>query len=73
MKNIVLLFSFAFTLFACDSALEEHPKSVAAETFYNTVEEASAAVLAPLNKLRGEFNGMSFPTMQEASAGPICE
>ena len=68
MKNIVLLFCVAFTLFACDSALEEHPKSVAAETFYNTVEEASAAVLAPLNKLRGEFNGMSFPTMQEASA-----
>jgi len=71
MKKFIIFIFVGLALVSCNDLLEEHPKSVAAETFYNTVQEASSAVLAPLNKLRGEFNGMSYPTMQEASA-PYC-
>ncbi|MVZ60680.1 RagB/SusD family nutrient uptake outer membrane protein [Sphingobacterium humi] len=49
---------------ACSKWLDEHPKAVAAETFYNTPEEAATAVLAPLNKFRPGF-AMSFPGLME--------
>lgn len=68
MKNFIYLITFALLATSCSSILDEDAHSVAAETFYNTPEEAAAAVLAPLHQLRGEFDGMSFPTMQEASA-----
>ena len=68
MKNFIYLITFALLVTSCSSILDEDAHSVAAETFYNTPEEAAAAVLAPLHQLRGEFDGMSFPTMQEASA-----
>ena len=68
MKKYIYFLIFALLLASCDSMLDENARSVAAETFYNTPEEADAAVLAPLNQLRGEFDGMSFPTMQEACA-----
>lgn len=49
---------------SCSKWLEEHPKAVAAETFYNTPAEAATAVLAPLNKFRSGF-AMSFPGLME--------
>lgn len=54
-------------LTSCNDWLEEHPKSVAAETFYNTTKEADAAVLAPLEKLREGFM-ISYPGMLECFA-----
>lgn len=52
---------------ACSDWLVEEPKAVAAETFYNTEEEAGAAVLAPLNKFRSGFM-MSYVGLMECFA-----
>lgn len=54
-------------LLACSDWLEEEPKAVAAETFYNTPDEADAAVLAPLAKFRSGF-AMSYPGLMECFA-----
>ena len=45
-------------LTACDNALNEtdYTYSISSETFYNTVEEANAAVLAPLDAMRSAYN-----------------
>ena len=45
-------------LTACDNALNEtdYTYSISSETFYNTVEEANAAVLAPLDAMRSDYN-----------------
>lgn len=68
MKKIVLITVIMATLFSsCSDWLEETPKAVAAETFYNTEEEASAAVLAPLEKFRSGF-AMSYPGLLECFA-----
>lgn len=68
MKKISFLISILLMgLTACNDWLEEHPKSVAAETFYNTTKEADAAVLAPLEKLRLGFM-ISYPGMMETFA-----
>ncbi|MDR2118595.1 MAG: RagB/SusD family nutrient uptake outer membrane protein [Tannerellaceae bacterium] len=66
-KNIFLLLVFIPLLCACSDWLDEEPKAVAAETFYNTVQEADAAVLAPLNKFRSGF-AMSYPGLMECFA-----
>lgn len=68
MKKIIFALILGTTLVSCNDWLEEDPKSVAAETFYNTPAEANAAVLAPLEKFRSNFNNMEFCTMQEACA-----
>lgn len=69
MKKIIFALILGTALVSsCNEWLDENPKSVAAETFYNTPEEADAAVLAPLNKFRSNFNNMEFCTMQEACA-----
>ena len=61
MKRILFLLVVVAIFFtSCSDWLEEHPKAVAAETFYNTEEEADAAVLAPLAKFRSGF-AMSYP------------
>lgn len=66
IKNLyivsILMLSMASS--SCSKWLDEHPKAVAAETFYNTPEEAATAVLAPLNKFRSGF-AMSFPGLME--------
>jgi len=65
MKNIfisLMLFALAFT--SCQDWLDEKPKAVAAETFYNTTAEADASVLASLGQLRSGF-AMSFPGLME--------
>src|SRR5690554_3509088 len=66
-KYITIFFVCIPFLFACNDWLIEEPKSVAAETFYNTVAEADAAVLAPLSKYRFGFN-MSYPGLMECFA-----
>jgi len=66
MKKIIIALGLIVGMTSCNSWLDEEPKSVAAETFYNTEAEAAAAVLAPLNKLRTGYNTMNFPGMQEA-------
>ena len=68
MKKISFLIGILLMgLTSCNDWLEEHPKSVAAETFYNTTKEADAAVLAPLEKLREGFM-ISYPGMLECFA-----
>lgn len=65
MKNIfisLILFALAFT--SCQDWLDEKPKAVAAEIFYNTTAEADASVLASLGQLRSGF-AMSFPGLME--------
>lgn len=56
MKNfikIILLFSAtAWMLVGCEGLLIEEPKTVAAETFYNTAEEVETAVNAIYSPLR---------------------
>ena len=48
MKKYISLLCIALLSVSCSDWLEEEPKSVAAETFYNTEAEAAAAVAAPL-------------------------
>lgn len=67
MKNIVLIIVITALLSSCSDWLEEKPKAVAAETFYNTEEEANAAVLAPIEKFRSGF-AMSYPGILECFA-----
>lgn len=66
MKKIILLLAIpAFGLSSCSDLLEEHPKAVAAETFYNTETELHAALLSPIQKVRSTFT-MNLPTMLES-------
>ena len=51
MKKYIGLLCIALLSVSCSDWLEEEPKSVAAETFYNTEAEAAAAVAAPLATL----------------------
>lgn len=53
-------------LAACDNALDEtdYTYSISSETFYNTVEEANAAVLAPLDAMRSAYNSNFFATLE---------
>ena len=52
-------------LTACDNALNEtdYTYSISSETFYNTVEEANASVLAPLDAMRSAYNSNFFATL----------
>lgn len=54
---------------SCQDWLEEKPKAIAAETFYNTVSEADAAVMAPISRLRqqGTF-GRDIQSLMECFA-----
>jgi tetratricopeptide (TPR) repeat protein len=65
--NIFLLIVFISMCLSCNEWLDEDPKAVAAETFYNTIQEADAAVLAPLSKFRSGF-AMSYPGLMESFA-----
>ena len=47
MKNLILLvIAFLFITTACNDILEENPKAIATETYYNTVEEIEGALYA---------------------------
>ncbi len=52
MKKYIYLFIILFSAASCSDWLVEEPKSIAAETFYNTEAEVAAAVAAPLANLR---------------------
>ena len=49
----ILLAAAMFTLLAssCNEWLEEHPKAIATDTFYNTVDEANAGISAVSHRL----------------------
>ncbi|GAB4044553.1 RagB/SusD family nutrient uptake outer membrane protein [Spirosoma litoris] len=51
-----LLLSVLFS--SCQDVLEEHPKSIAVETFYNTTSELDAAVAAVYSGLRNATSGI---------------
>ncbi|MCG6189703.1 RagB/SusD family nutrient uptake outer membrane protein [Maribellus maritimus] len=53
MKNIGLILIAILLFSACEDILEEHPKSIASETFYNTRAEVEAAVNAIYPPLHG--------------------
>ena len=64
MKKIFIIIIVFYTfLVSCQDWLEESPKAVAAETFYNTTGEADAAVLASLYKLRSFFSAANWLTL----------
>ena len=68
MKKLSILIGILLMgLTACNDWLEEHPKAVAAETFYNTPDEIGAAVLASLQKIHDGFQ-MSYPGLLETFA-----
>ena len=47
MKKIIYIIGIALFVSACaDSLLEENPKAIATETFYNTAAEVEAAINA---------------------------
>ncbi|WP_085537705.1 RagB/SusD family nutrient uptake outer membrane protein [Massilibacteroides vaginae] len=52
ITSIITLTTGILLFTACQDWLEEKPKAIAAETFYNTVAEADAAVMAPISRLR---------------------
>ncbi len=53
MKNILVTIAFIVLFSACSDILEENPKSIASETFYNTANEVEAAVNAIYTPLHG--------------------
>ncbi len=66
MKNIFLIFTMLLAFFSCKDALEEHPRSIAAETFYNTESEMEAAIAATYAPLRtGNVFGMNYISLVE--------
>jgi hypothetical protein len=69
MKNIAICLIIAAGLFACDDVLKEEPKSLAAENFYNTPDEARAAVNAIYGPMRVD-NALSinYPSQLEGLA-----
>lgn len=54
-----ICFVIVLLCLSCSSWLDENPKSVVAETFYNTESEVSAAVAAPLANLKG-YGGIDY-------------
>lgn len=65
MKKLLYVLS-ALTLFSCEDVLQEAPKSLAAETFYNTAAEVEAATNAIYAALRSDGSMKSlYPIQQE--------
>ena len=65
MKKYIGLLCIALMGVSCSDWLEEDPKSVAAETFYNTEAEAAAAVAAPLAVLNQKWRtGLSLYSIE---------
>lgn len=52
MKYFIILFSFIILVASCKKTLDENPKSIAVETFYNTAAEVEAGVNAIYGPLR---------------------
>ncbi|TAL72139.1 MAG: RagB/SusD family nutrient uptake outer membrane protein [Bacteroidetes bacterium] len=52
MKNLIFTITVLLFATACSDILEENPKAVALETFYNTADEIQSAVYAIYNPIR---------------------
>jgi len=58
MKKIIFIFLIG-VLFSCKDALVEEPKSIAAESFYNTESEIETAIAAGYDKIRPDMYSVS--------------
>jgi hypothetical protein len=69
MKNIIIGFMLLCMASSCSKALEENPKSLASENFYNTVPEVRSAINAIYGPIR-TTNGVSlnYPAQLEGMA-----
>jgi hypothetical protein len=69
MNKILTGLFLAITFMACSGLLDEEPKSLASENFYNTAAEAKAAVNAIYGPMRAD-NGfsMNYPAQLEGLA-----
>jgi starch-binding outer membrane protein, SusD/RagB family len=66
MKKIIITLIIGLAFFSCKNALEEEPKSIAAETFYNTASEMETAIAAIYSPLRdGGAFGMNYISLIE--------
>jgi starch-binding outer membrane protein, SusD/RagB family len=66
MKKIYILMVILIALSSCKDALEEQPKSLSVEAFYNTVDEAKSAVNAIYGPMRADNAfGLNYPSQQE--------
>lgn len=66
MKNILLMILLLPLAIACSNILDENPKAVATETFYNTANEIEAAVFAAYAPLRTGYS-----TLWYVNAGEV--
>ena len=64
--KILLLATLVTAFTACEDMLNETDFTylIASSTFYNTPQEANAAVLAPLDIMRGAYNANWFSTLE---------
>ncbi|MDR1503438.1 MAG: RagB/SusD family nutrient uptake outer membrane protein [Prevotella sp.] len=61
MKSIIYIIAIVLLMSACDNILEENPKSIAVETFYNTSQEVEAALNAIYSPIRaGDCMGQNY-------------
>jgi len=66
MKKIFIYMMAALAVTGCSDMLEEEPKSIAAEVFYNTPSEAEAAVNAIYGPMRTDNAfGINYPAQLE--------
>jgi hypothetical protein len=66
-RNLFIIIVTIFCLFNCSELLEEKPKSLSVEVFYNTPAEVEAAVNAIYNPLRDpNCMGVLYPGQHEA-------
>ena len=67
MKKIFILFLPLVLFAACSKVLEEHPKSIAAETFYNTPAEVEAGLNAIYGPLKNTMAGFYLSLVEISS------
>lgn len=66
-RNLLIIIVVALCLFNCNDLLQENPKSLSVEVFYNTPEEVEAAVNAIYGPLRdANCMGSLYPAQHEA-------
>lgn len=65
MKNLLIILFISIMIFSCKDLLDENPKLLASETFYNTQDEVTTALNAIYSPLRSCLGGL-FPAQQEA-------
>lgn len=71
MKYISFILPMFLFMGACRKALEENPKSIATETFYNTAAEVQAAVNAAYYPLQSADGFGSYYTLFESCADNV--